>query len=251
MSGISPRNGRVFHQRRCSDHRCAVLLVCVTSSVGCAAPKALATHMAKFLSPLRGFVAPLSGADSNVAFRGLHTLRVLAHGYEKSRPAGGNAAARPIGSRRRDAARHAAATPAGGAPILLLLSVGCALFECLPTATESHALRAEMPLRGPSEAAGGTHRGTPSAAGGTPGGTAHAAGGTPGGTSPAAGGTPRGTAEAAGGTPGGMSVIMASDTPVCHGRRLPRRPCGPTITRPRCSPSCSKRRFHSSWRCSR
>ena len=80
--------------------------LCVTSSMGCAAPKALATHMAKFLSPLRGFVAPLSGADSTVAFRGLRTLRVLAHGYEKSRPAGGNAAARPIGSRRRDAARH-------------------------------------------------------------------------------------------------------------------------------------------------
>ncbi len=31
------------------------------------------TH-AKFLSPLRGFVAHLSGADSNVAFRGLRTL---------------------------------------------------------------------------------------------------------------------------------------------------------------------------------
>ena len=62
---------------------------------------------------LRGFVAPLSGAVSTVAFRGLRTLRVLAHGYEKSRPAGGNAAARLIGSRRRhflgrrrDAGRH-------------------------------------------------------------------------------------------------------------------------------------------------
>ena len=89
-----------------SCYRCAVLLVCVTSSVVFATPKALATHMAKFLSPLRGFVAPLSGAVSTVAFRGLRTLRVLAHGYEKSRPAGGNAAARPIGSRRRDAGRH-------------------------------------------------------------------------------------------------------------------------------------------------
>ena len=106
MSGILACNGCVFHQRQCSCHRCAVLLVCVTSSVVFATPKALATHMAKFLSPLRGFVAPLSGADSNVAFRGLRTLRVLAHGYEKSRPAGGNAAARLIGSRRRDAGRH-------------------------------------------------------------------------------------------------------------------------------------------------
>ena len=89
-----------------SCHRCAVLLVCVTSSVGFATPKAPASPTAKFLSPLRGFVAPLSGADSTVAFRGLRTLRVLAHGYEKSRPAGGNAAARLIGSRRRDAGRH-------------------------------------------------------------------------------------------------------------------------------------------------
>ncbi len=31
---------------------------CVTSSVGCTAPKALATHTAKFLSPPCGFVAP-------------------------------------------------------------------------------------------------------------------------------------------------------------------------------------------------
>ena len=54
-----------------SYHCCAVLLVCVTSSVVFATPKALATHMAKFLSPLRGFVAPLSGAVSTVAFRGL------------------------------------------------------------------------------------------------------------------------------------------------------------------------------------
>ena len=136
--------------------------------------------------------------------------------------------------------RYAALSRPYRAPFLLLLSVGCALFECLPTATKSHALRAEMPLRGPSEAAGGTPRGTSEAAGGTHRGTPSAAGGTPG-----------GTPSAAGGTPGGMSVIMASDTPVCRGRRLPRRPCGPTITRPRCSPSCSKRRFHSSWRCSR
>ncbi len=57
-----------------------------------ATPKVLASSTAKFLSPLRGFVAPLSGAVSTVAFRGLRTLRVLAHGYEKSRPAGGYAA---------------------------------------------------------------------------------------------------------------------------------------------------------------
>ncbi len=103
MNGKSTRNGHVFYRRQCSNHCYAVQLVCVTSSVGCAAPKALATHMAKFLSPLRGFVAPLSGAVSTVAFRGLRTLRVLAHGYGKSRPAGGNAAERHIGSRRRGA----------------------------------------------------------------------------------------------------------------------------------------------------
>ena len=34
-------------------------------------------------------VAPLSGVVSAVAFHGLRTLRVLAHGYEKSRPTGG------------------------------------------------------------------------------------------------------------------------------------------------------------------
>ena len=96
-----------------SCHRCAVLLVCVTSSVGCAAPKALAS-------------------PTLISFR-----------------------------------RYAALSRPYRAPILMLLSVGCALFECLPTATKSHALRAEMPLRGSSEAAGGTHRGTPEAAGGT------------------------------------------------------------------------------------
>ena len=57
--------------------------------------------------------------------------------------------------------RYAALSHPYRAPFLLLLSVGCALFECLPTATKSHALRAEMPLRGPLEAAGGTPRGTP------------------------------------------------------------------------------------------
>ena len=170
----------------------------------------------------------------------------------------------PWGSKRRRRSlhprlnsfrRYAALSRPYRAPILMLLSVGCALFECLPTATKSHALRAEMPLRSSSEAAGGTPGGTAEAAGGTHRGTAHAAGGTHRGTSEAAGGTPRGTprndAQRDGGTHRGMSVIMASDTPICRGPRLPRRPCGPTITRPRCSPSCSKRRFHSSWRCSR
>ena len=47
--------------------------------------------------------------------------------------------------------RYAALSRPYRAPILLLLSVGCALFECLPTATKSHALRAE-------NAAGGTQR---------------------------------------------------------------------------------------------
>ncbi len=187
------------------------------------------THSGGF-SPLRGFVAPLSGADSTVAFRGLRTLRVLAHGYEKSRPAGGNAAARPIGSRRRDAPRHFLGRRRDAPRHSPRRRLDAA----------QHFRSRRRDARGTHEAAGGTHRGTPSAAGGTHRGTAHAAGWTP-----------RVTSEAAGGTPGGMSVIMASDTPVCRGRRLPRRPCGPTITRPRCSPSCSKRRFHSSWRCSR
>ena len=35
-----------------------------------------------------------------------------------------------------------------GRRLMLLLSVGCALFECLPTVTESHALRADMPQAG-------------------------------------------------------------------------------------------------------
>ena len=61
----------------------------IVFTVGFATPKVLASSTAKFLSPLRGFVAPLSGAVSTVTFRGLRTLRVLAHGYEKSRPAGG------------------------------------------------------------------------------------------------------------------------------------------------------------------
>ena len=84
--------------------------------------------------------------------------------------------------------RYAALSRPYRAPILLLLSVGCALFECLPTATKSHALRAEMPLRGSSEAAGWTPRGTSEAAGGTPRGTSEAAGGTHRGTPSAAGG---------------------------------------------------------------
>ena len=208
MSGILACNGCVFHQRQCSEHRCAVLLVCVTSSVGCAAPKALASPTSKFLSPLRGFVASLSGADSTVAFRGLRTLRVLAHGYEKSRPAGGNAAARPIGSRRRDAPRHFRGRRRDAG-----------------RHNRSRRRDAARPIGSRRRDAARHFRGRRRDAG------RHT----------------RGRRRDA----GGMSVIMASDTPVCRGRRLPRRPCGPTIMLPRCSPSCSKRRFHSSWRCSR
>ncbi len=100
-----------------------------------------------FLPPLRGSVG------------------VLRH------PWGSKRRRRSLHPRLNSFRRYAALSRPYRAPILMLLSVGCALFECLPTATKSDALRAEMPLRGPSEAAGGTPGGTSEVTGGTRGGT--------------------------------------------------------------------------------
>ena len=114
MSGISTSNGLIFYQQMFSCLRCAVLT--------------LISYLPWFSQRRRRLLHPR-----------LNSFR-----------------------------RYAALSRPYRAPFLLLLSVGCALFECLPTATESHALRAEMPLRGSSEAAGGTPGGTPPAAGGAP-----------------------------------------------------------------------------------
>ena len=57
MNRISARNDRVFTDS-CFPATAARFCWCVASSVGFAAPKALASPTSKFLSPLRGFVAP-------------------------------------------------------------------------------------------------------------------------------------------------------------------------------------------------